>query len=164
MPHVLVVDDYPGICPVLQAALQELSECRITGAVTGDEAATVLRCDRPDLVVLDALLPGISGIELAADASQRGIPVILMTGDAEASEGLVASGWRHLQKPFRVETLIAEVREVLARAEENLAMVRASLHRLRETQAAHQQAFEKLRATLLRSIADREGRGGGPGA
>ena len=153
MPHVLVVDDYPGICPVLQQALEGLPECRVSAVSASADAVQVLQADAPDLVILDALLPGISGIELAADASQRGIPVILMTGDGEVSDGLRAADWRHLQKPFRCDTLVAEVRAVLAQARQNLAMVRASLERLKATQDSHHQAFNRLRETLLMSRA-----------
>ncbi len=131
MPHILVVDDFPGICPVLQEALEKLAECRVSAASASGEALKVLDRDRPDLVVVDALLPGMSGIELAAEAARRGIPAILMTGEAQASEELTASGWRHLHKPFRVDTLLAEVHATLAETEQNLDMIRASLTRLR---------------------------------
>lgn len=153
MPHVLVIDDYPGICPVLQTALESLALCRVSAASTCDEALPVLDRDRPDLVVLDALMPGMPSIALAAAASRRGIPVILMTGEARVSEELTANGWRHLKKPFRMDALLAEVRTVLAEAGQNLAMVRAALQRLCETQDAHHQAFNRLRESLLRSQA-----------
>ncbi len=155
MPHVLVVDDFPGICPVLQQALETLPDCRVSAASSGEEAIPLLGRDRPDLVILDALLPGITGLDLADDASQRGIPVILMTGDGNASEALDDSGWHHLHKPFRIDALLAEVRSVLAQAQQNVAMVQASLQRLRETCDRHHQAFNQLHETLLRSQAAR---------
>jgi CheY-like chemotaxis protein len=157
MPHVLVVDDYPGVCPVLQHALESLPDYRVSAAVSSDEVLPLLDRDPPDLIVLDALMPGMSGIELAADASQRGIPVILMTGEAQASEELTASGWRHLQKPFRVDALLAEVHAVLAEAEQTVAMVQASLQRLRETHDEHHRVFSRLRQALLQSQAGANG-------
>jgi DNA-binding response OmpR family regulator len=96
-------------------------------------------------------MPGMSGVELAAEASRRGIPAILMTGEEEASRELAANGWRHLHKPFRVDALLAEVRDTLSQAAQNLAMVRDSLQRLRQTADEHHQAFHRLRQTLLRS-------------
>ncbi len=155
MPHVLVVDDFPGICPVLQQALETLPDCRVSAASSGEEAMPLLHRDRPDLVILDALLPGVAGLDLADDASRRGIPVIVMTGDGTASEALDDSGWRHLHKPFRIDALLAEVRSVLDQAQQNVAMVQAALQRLRETHDRHQHAFDRVRATVVRSQAAR---------
>ncbi len=155
MPHVLVVDDFPGICPVLQQGLEAVPNCRVSTASSGEAALPLLDRDRPDLVILDALLPGITGIDLADDASRRGIPVILMTGDGDASDALDDSGWRHLHKPFRLDALLVEVRSVLAQAQQNVAMVQASIQRLRETRDRHEQAFNQLRETLFRVRAAR---------
>src|SRR5260221_9789295 len=152
MPHVLVVDDYSALCALLQIAMEE-SGYRVSSAVTAGEALPLVDSDRPDVIVLDAVMPGRSGIELAADVSQRGIPVILMTGESCASQRLAACGWRHLHKPFRLDELRAEVRAVLAKAEHNLEMVRASLQRLRDTHH-----FDPLRVSLLRSRDAREQR------
>ena len=59
MPHVLVVDDYPGICPVVQMALETLGDFRVSTALTADEALPILDRDQPDLIILDAVMPGM---------------------------------------------------------------------------------------------------------
>src|SRR5258708_31557524 len=102
----------------------------VSPAVTAGEALPLVDSDRPDVIVLDAVMPGRSGIELAADVSQPGIPVILMTGESCASQRLAACGWRHLHKPFRMDELRAEVRAVLAKSQHNLDTARASLQPL----------------------------------
>lgn len=155
MPHILVVDDYPGLNATLHEGLASLTTCRVSCALTSNEALPLLDRDRPDLLVLDALMPGISGIDLADAATGRGIPVILMTGDHGLSEALTASGWRHLRKPFRFDALLAEVNAVLAEAAQNVAMVRSSLQRLR---AAHGDARERLSEARLQSEAARQRR------
>lgn len=160
MPHVLVVDDYPGICPVVQMALEALGDFRVSSALTADEALPILDRDRPDLIILDAVMPGMRSIDLAADAAARAIPLILMTGEEVASEGLTGVGWRHLDKPFRLDTLLAEVRATLAAVEQNLAMVRNSLGRLRRMQEEHHRAYDLLRESWMRSRAARARRQG----
>jgi CheY-like chemotaxis protein len=64
--HILVIDDQPDICAIVQLGLEELGHYRVSVARTGDQALPLLDGDRPDLVLLDALLPGMTGIDLDA--------------------------------------------------------------------------------------------------
>lgn len=67
-----------------------------------------------DIVVIDLLLPGgVDGLALAGEATSRGLPVILVTGDHRYDDKLTASGHRYLLKPFALATFVALVEDVL---------------------------------------------------
>src|SRR5689334_15690979 len=104
--HILVVDDRPEVGEVVRRGLEELGHYRVSSATTGEEALPFFDMDRPDLVVLDAVLPGMSGIELAARAVCREIPVLLITGELAMETRLERVGWPHLRKPFRLDVLL----------------------------------------------------------
>lgn len=133
MRHVLVVDHQPELRALVQHALERSGEYRVSCAGTGEQALPLLDRDRPSLVVLDILLPGMPGIELAAHATQRGIPVILTTDEAGIDERLSRLGWPYLTKPFRLELLLDECRATIAETQENLSVVRRALQRLLAT-------------------------------
>src|SRR5579859_7156036 len=130
MRHVMVVDNQPDIRAVVRMGLEDLGHYRVTAAATGDKALPVLDIDRPDLVVLDAVLPGMSGIELAAHVVHQGIPVLVMTVEAGMGERLARLGWPHLRKPFHLQDLLAEVEVTIAAVHENARTIRVSLDRL----------------------------------
>jgi CheY-like chemotaxis protein len=130
MPHVLVVDDQPDICAIIEIALTDLGRYRVSSAHTGEDALVLLDRDRPDLVLLDAVMPGMSPMELALHTTQRGIPIVMMTGNAQMGERLDALGWRYLQKPFRLELLLAECAEVMAQLQANVIQASTSLARM----------------------------------
>ena len=109
MPHVLVIDDQPAIRSIVQTALEEDGAFRVSGASTGDDALARFDSDAPDLIVLDLVMPGMHGLELAAHACARGIPVVLMTGEPAMTATLEGLACRHLHEPFRMEQLLAEV-------------------------------------------------------
>lgn len=80
MRHVLVVDDQPDVCTTVAVGLQELGRYRVSVAHTGDEALTILDRDKPDLVVLDAVMRGMPATQFALQSTRRGIPLVMMTG------------------------------------------------------------------------------------
>jgi two-component system phosphate regulon response regulator PhoB len=91
--------------------------------VRGDDADTRLRESTPDLVVLDWMLPGLSGIELCrrlrARPQTKALPIIMLTARGEESErirGLSTGADDYIVKPFSVPELIARVRALLRRA------------------------------------------------
>ena len=144
MRHILVVDDQPDIRALVQMGLEDLGRYRVTAAAAGDQAVPLLHSDRPDLVVLDAVLPGMSGIELAAHAIRRDIPVLVMTGEAVMDERLERVGWPHLRKPFSIKQLLMEVQATIAQAGENTRIIRASLDRLFHTSGDLQRVIDQL--------------------
>ena len=88
-PHVLVVEDEPAQRALLAWNLAA-EGFRVTEAATGDEAVEALDLDPPDVVLLDWMLPGPSGIEicrrLRARAGTRAIPVIMLSARAEEAD------------------------------------------------------------------------------
>jgi len=116
---VLVVDDHPPTTQLVKSALEGLGmEVRTAG--NGAECLLAVNGERPDLIILDVMMPVMDGFEtlkvLHQSAETRDIPIIMLT--ARASDQDVAQGWRwgvssYLTKPFSIEHLVALVRRVL---------------------------------------------------
>jgi len=124
IPRVLVVDDEPGIRELVQVALK-FHGCAVATAATGNDALRLADSDRPDLIVLDVMLPDIDGFEVVRRLRARGneVPVIFLTARDTTSDtvtGLALGGDDYITKPFSVEALVARVRAVLRRARRQL--------------------------------------------
>ncbi len=120
IPQVLVVDDEPNIRELVQVALK-FHGCSVTTAGTGKDALRQAEADRPDLIVLDVMLPDMDGFEVCRRlrASGNEVPVIFLTARDTSSDtvtGLAIGGDDYVTKPFSVESLVARVRAVLRRA------------------------------------------------
>jgi CheY-like chemotaxis protein len=146
MRHVLVVDHQPHLCTLVQHVLERTGEYRVSCAGSGEQALAVLDRDRPNLVMLDIMMPGMPGIELAAHATQRGVPIIATTDQQDVDARLSRLGWPSLAKPFRLELLLDECRATIAETQENLRIVRASLERLLATTGDVRDLVAKLGA------------------
>jgi CheY-like chemotaxis protein/phosphoribosyl 1,2-cyclic phosphodiesterase len=121
---VLVVDDNPEIVAVLVDAL-ETEGFRMLTAPDGETALRVARSERPDLILLDWILPGCDGLTVCralradTDPRVRGVPVVLLTantGTDHVSAGFAAGATDYLTKPFRVAHIRSRVRGWLLRA------------------------------------------------
>lgn len=119
---VLVVEDEEPLTTLLQYNL-ESEGFRVAIASRGDEAEMAVREDPPDLIILDWMLPGISGIELCrrlrAGKSARGIPILMLTargGEQDRIRGLTTGADDYVVKPFSVPELMARVKAILRRA------------------------------------------------
>jgi two-component system, OmpR family, response regulator ResD len=120
---VLVVDDEPTITDVVSRYLERAGyETRIAG--DGPSALAQVRAERPDLVVLDLMLPGMDGLEVLhrlrkpAAGGGRGISVILLTAKGEPTDrviGLRLGADDYVVKPFSPAELVARVDAVLRR-------------------------------------------------
>ena len=114
---VLVVEDDNALRQFLCTALAD--EFDVTGAVSGEEAVQLARRLRPDVVLLDVMLPGLSGLdvvrELRADAELRDTPVLVMTAFSEIEPGdaVEAGADRFLTKPFDLQELTEAVKDLL---------------------------------------------------
>jgi two-component system, OmpR family, response regulator len=120
IPQVLVVDDEPNIRELVQVALK-FHGCSVTTAGTGKDALRQAGSDRPDLIVLDVMLPDMDGFEVCRRLRAGGneVPVIFLTARDTSSDtvtGLALGGDDYVTKPFSVEALVARVRAVLRRA------------------------------------------------
>jgi two-component system KDP operon response regulator KdpE len=116
--NILVVDDEPQIRRVLRTTLS-FRGYTITEASSGEEAIDLVSKSRPDLVLLDVNLPGISGIETCREIrSWSDVPIIVLTvRNAERDKviALDAGADDYVTKPFGIEELLARVRASLRR-------------------------------------------------
>ena len=120
MTTVLVVDDEPTIREIVVRYLKR-DGYETLEAADGNRARKLLETQRPDLVVLDVMLPGVDGLELChwIRASSR-LPVIMLTARGEEADrivGLELGADDYVTKPFSPRELAARVRTVLRRAE-----------------------------------------------
>ncbi len=122
MPKVLIVEDEEPLSLLLRYNL-EAEGYSVETCIRGDEAEIRLRESQPDLLLLDWMLPGLSGIELcrrlrAREDTER-LPVIMLTARGEEAErirGLSTGADDYVVKPFSVPELMARVRAILRRA------------------------------------------------
>jgi two-component system, OmpR family, phosphate regulon response regulator PhoB len=117
--HVLVVDDEPMVREVITAYL-ERDGYRVTGVADGAAALRWLAVGRPDLIVLDLMLPAVDGLSVLAQLrrSAPGPPVIVVTARGEEPDrvlGLELGADDYLVKPFSPRELVARVGSVLRR-------------------------------------------------
>ncbi len=120
IPQVLVVDDERNIRELVQVALK-FHGCAVTTAGSGREALRQAEACRPDLIVLDVMMPDMDGFEVCRRLRAAGneVPVIFLTARDTSSDtvtGLAIGGDDYVTKPFSVEALVARVRAVLRRA------------------------------------------------
>ena len=118
---ILVVEDEPGIQEVLKFNLGHQGHDVIVAA-DAEEALGLLRGALPDLILLDWMLPGMSGIDLAkrirGDTRLKGIPIIMLTARTEERDkiqGLDTGADDYITKPFSPRELMARLKAVLRR-------------------------------------------------
>lgn len=121
--RILVVDDEEDIVNLLSYSLGK-EGYRVSRAYNGREALRSVRNDKPDLVILDLMLPEMSGIDVArsirSDPSTARLPIIMLTargGELDRVLGLEMGADDYVTKPFSLREVMARVRAVLRRAE-----------------------------------------------
>jgi CheY-like chemotaxis protein len=119
-PTILVCDDDDGLRELMKVTLAP--DYRIVEAVDGEQALAALASDRPDVVLLDVMLPGYSGLQvleaMRGDEALRSVPVIVVSAwqapdDQEAARRAGADAF--LGKPFELEDLTGCVAKLLGR-------------------------------------------------
>jgi len=121
-PNILIVEDEEALTLLLRYNL-EAAGYDVESVARGDEADLRLRESTPDLVILDWMLPGVSGIELCrrlrSRPETRQLPIVMLTARGEESErvrGLSTGADDYVVKPFSVPELLARVAALLRRA------------------------------------------------
>ena len=117
--RLLVVDDEPSIRELLTASLR-FAGFEVLPAADGAEALKLAEQHRPDLVVLDIMLPDLDGFTVTRKLRERGrdVPVVFLTARDETSDkvtGLTVGGDDYVTKPFSLEEVVARIRAVLRR-------------------------------------------------
>jgi two-component system response regulator RegX3 len=119
MPKILLVEDERSIAEGLKVSL-ESEGFQVAWAKDGNEALSAWERTRPDLIVLDLMLPGVSGTEVCRTIRARSdVPIIMLTArDTEVDRvvGLEIGADDYLTKPFSTRELIARIRAILRRA------------------------------------------------
>ncbi|MGA4507207.1 MtrAB system response regulator MtrA [Propionibacteriaceae bacterium G1746] len=123
--HVLVVDDDAALAEMLQIVLEQegfaASWCN-----TGLRAVQVFREVRPDLVLLDLMLPGRDGVQICREIrAESGVPIIMLTARTDTRDvvtGLEAGADDYVSKPFKPKELLARIRTRLRRFEPDTAI------------------------------------------
>ena len=119
--NILIVEDEPAIAELLAVNLRHAGHCPIV-AGSAEEALRLIRDVLPDVMLVDWMLPGMSGVallrELRQGARTRAIPMILLTARSEETDtiaGLDAGADDYITKPFSPKELLARIRAVLRR-------------------------------------------------
>ena len=117
--RLLVVDDEPNIVELLSASLR-YAGFEVATASDGEKAVQTAREFRPDLVVLDVMMPGLDGFGVARRLRDGGarVPIVFLTardGTQDKVTGLTLGGDDYVTKPFSLEEVIARIRAVLRR-------------------------------------------------
>lgn len=119
---ILVVEDEPDIRKLVQYNLTQ-ERFKVLEAEDGEQALKIVQRDKPNLLILDLMLPGLSGIELCRILRDRSdtakLPILMLTakaGETDRVLGLEMGADDYLTKPFNPRELVARVRAILRRA------------------------------------------------
>jgi len=154
MASILVVDDEPDIRAVIRFAL-EGADFRVHEAGHAEEARKLLGSEDPDLMLLDWMLPGRSGLELARQLKQStatcAIPIIMVSARGEEEDrikGLDTGADDYITKPFSPRELVARVNAVLRRAKPGERDDRIEISGLRIDNVSHRVSADGKRVDV----------------
>jgi DNA-binding response OmpR family regulator len=168
MSTILVIEDDPNLAFVLRDNL-EFEGYTVVTVADGQQGLDKVAGLRPDLVILDVMLPSLNGIQVCKGMRDRGdrTPVILLTArsqEAEKVQGLDAGADDYVTKPFGVQELLARVRVILRRShpQERLdrysfAHVEVDFKSFRATRAGKKLPLSQREIELLRFLIERKG-------
>src|SRR3989440_2529239 len=151
---VLVVEDEPQIQELVAINLEHLGH-RVLRAASAEEAETAIRAALPDVLVLDWMLPGESGLSFArrlrTDERTRDLPILMLTARAMEQDkisGLEAGADDYLTKPFSPKELAARIKAVLRRRAPQRTADAVEVEWLRLDPASHRVTAGDHRLTL----------------
>ena len=122
--EILIVDDEPGVAVAIQFLMEQQGH-RVMVAQRGEDALDLIYKYKPDLVLLDIMLPGISGWEVCEivrlNPDYRNIKIVFLTArssEVEIAKGLALGANAYITKPFSNDKLVAKVNALLENAYE----------------------------------------------
>ena len=120
---ILIVDDEPNLVKLLESRLK-VNGYDVISAFDGQQGLDKVRQDKPDLVILDLMLPQLHGYEvcrqLRTDAVHKNIPIVMLTASGKATdiqEGLEQGANAYIAKPFKPEALLGIIQALLWESE-----------------------------------------------
>lgn len=120
MAKVLVVDDEPNLLHTLRYGLRQAGY-EVATAASGEDALTIAAHEKPDIVVLDVMLPGLDGFEVCRQIrANSAVPILMLTARTDEVDrvvGLEVGADDYLTKPFSTRELLARVKAMLRRRE-----------------------------------------------
>jgi len=170
--RILVVDDEPDIVALVVYHLAK-SGYRVSSAATGTDALSLAKRDRPSLIVLDLMLPGMSGFDVLAklreEEATAGIAVLMLTARKEEPDrirGLELGADDYLTKPFSPQELVLRVAAILRRVSASgessdilaIGPIRVDRSAHRVTVNDHEIELTPTEYKLLLTLAERRGR------
>jgi len=140
---ILVIEDEPAIQELIAVNLT-FAGYKVLRAVDGSQAQALINAELPDLILLDWMLPGASGLSVArklrADARTRPVPIIMLTAkgaEEDKVQGLEAGADDYITKPFSPKELLARIKAVLRRRAPQLTDDMIEVQGLRLEPATH---------------------------
>lgn len=118
--RILVIDDEPGICQVIQVAFKVLTQWEALLASSAQRGMAIAEAEHPDAILLDVMMPEVDGISAVKKMQEnpkiRPIPIILLTAKAQTKDHerfsqLPIAGV--ITKPFKAPTLVSQIRSIL---------------------------------------------------
>jgi DNA-binding NtrC family response regulator len=154
MPQLLVLDDEPEICELVRAAFENQPLFAVAAAHNAEDALSILSRERIDLALIDILMRGHSGLEVAERAVAQDIPILIMTGDLELCSALAECDCPLLRKPFKLMALRGLVRQLVADPSENRLRAQQCLRHLTTDKSALERATREGRRTVAAMLRD----------
>lgn len=119
---VMLIDDEEDFCFFLKQNLEATGEYNVVTSHNGTDGAQQVRSIHPDLILLDVMMPGISGADVASQLKQdtrtRNIPVVFLTAIVEEQEIQARrnqiGGWLYVSKPVKVAELVGLIKQLTA--------------------------------------------------
>lgn len=169
--RILIVEDEPALVEILDYNLTAEGFTTLR-ATDGETALRIIREDRPDLVVLDWMLPELSGIDICrrvrATPGVQGVPIIMLTARGEEADrlrGFDCGADDYMVKPFSPKELISRIRAILRRAQPGAVEERLEFRDIAMDLSAHRVTRDgaaihlgPTEFKLLRTLMERPGR------
>ncbi len=148
MPHLLVVEDDPLVCDVVTDCLQSELGARVDCALHGEDGWILIKSYQYDLAIIDVMVPGISGFQLAELAANENIGVLLTSGHPDSCDQLTRFNFPHLTKPFDLDVLTGSATAIIQSNRKNIRRVRDASIKMHANIEALVAAVEEARRLL----------------